>query len=215
MPSRLAAILAGGGDHDASLCALSSAPVQEIPLLSRRCRHAKLSTAFLAGPEPQPSKSGRPRRHDERNSGTFAGAVTAGGIAAFLGEHAHIRHNAASFETPAEMASEAESEASAVELHVREAVQEAEAAAEDALAAAQVALFTEIVGALATVAGLTASVIGWKMDDSELPPELKVPPDQGGLPELFVHRGGQASSGAQSSGGGGRLPAEEDGPLEV
>lgn len=79
-----------------------------------------------------------------------------------------------------EEASEAESVASMSEADLRRVLEKANEAAEDALAAAQVAVWTEAVAAVGTIAGILTTWIGWKMDESQLPPELQLPEDSGG-----------------------------------
>jgi len=123
-----------------------------------------------------------------------------------------------------EMAADATAQASIAEVEVRKAVQEANDAAEDALAAAQVAVWTEIIGAIGTCAGLFASFIGLKMDDSELPEDVKLPDTAKGLPQELLRpppgtrvdsraRGNRGWDEPHGSGSDDRRPAGPDGPL--
>merc|ERR1711920_666773 len=79
-----------------------------------------------------------------------------------------------------EEALEAEAVASMSEADLRRVLEKANEAAEEALAAAQVAVWTEAVAAVGTIAGILTTWIGWKMDESQLPPELQLPEDPGG-----------------------------------
>merc|ERR1719336_1330666 len=70
---------------------------------------------------------------------------------------------------------EAQALASLSEAELRKVVEKSHAAAASALSAAQVAIWTEAVAALGTFAALLTAWVGWKMDDSELPPDLQIP----------------------------------------
>merc|ERR1712137_1170630 len=48
-------------------------------------------------------------------------------------------------------------------------------ATEDALSAAEVAISTEVIAAMGTLAGILTAWIGWKLHDSNVPDDLKVP----------------------------------------
>eukprot|EP00927_Polykrikos_kofoidii_P025694 TRINITY_DN23043_c0_g1_i1.p1 TRINITY_DN23043_c0_g1~~TRINITY_DN23043_c0_g1_i1.p1 ORF type:complete len:340 (+),score=52.42 TRINITY_DN23043_c0_g1_i1:96-1115(+) len=144
----------------------------------------------------------------------------------FLGATAASFTSSSRSQEASELAAEALSEASIAEVNVRKAVEMAEDAAEDALAAAQVALWTEIIAAVATTAGLFASFVGFKMDDAELPEELKVPDEDGSLPTVLTRPSAvvsfasapRASRGdwpAASSRDSRREPADADGVLHT
>lgn len=74
-----------------------------------------------------------------------------------------------------EAASEAKATAALSDMELRKVIERANDAAEDALSAAKVAVWTEVITAFGTVAGLISTWIAWKMDDSQLPPEMQVP----------------------------------------
>eukprot|EP00747_Dinoflagellata_sp_TGD_P180977 gnl/TRDRNA2_/TRDRNA2_34324_c0_seq1.p1 gnl/TRDRNA2_/TRDRNA2_34324_c0~~gnl/TRDRNA2_/TRDRNA2_34324_c0_seq1.p1 ORF type:complete len:301 (-),score=67.57 gnl/TRDRNA2_/TRDRNA2_34324_c0_seq1:45-947(-) len=79
-------------------------------------------------------------------------------------------------------ADEAKAESSMSEAELRKALKMSQDAAERALSAAQVAVWTEVLMAFGCIAGFLTSWAGWKMDDSQLPPEMQVPKEGEGLP---------------------------------
>lgn len=127
----------------------------QIPPLSRQQQHRPLARrnhwAFLAGAGPRAQSA----------SSLFSSSG---------GERSHETQDAE------EEALEAQAVASLSEAELRKIVEKSNEAAAEALSAAQVAVWTEAIAAVGTFAAVLTSWIGWKMDDSELPPELQVPP---------------------------------------
>lgn len=74
-----------------------------------------------------------------------------------------------------ERAEDAIASSNAADTDVRTAVETAEEAVAEGLTAAQVCLWTELVASIGAFAGIMTSWIGWKMDDSHLPEQLRVP----------------------------------------
>lgn len=86
-----------------------------------------------------------------------------------------------------EKSEEAKAVTSLADAELRKVLEESNEAAEEALAAAEVAVITEAVAFVGCLAGVLSSWIGWKMDDSQLPPESKIPPgDPSVPPELLI-----------------------------
>jgi len=65
------------------------------------------------------------------------------------------------------------SETAAMEAKAEKALDKSIEAAEHAHAAAQVAIYTEVVAFIAGAAGAITAFVGWKMDESQLPPSLR------------------------------------------
>lgn len=191
---RAAAALDGAG-HDSVLGrrASGASPIARplepspLPASSSRC-HGRPGRGLRASFADSASAAAVSRL---RSGAAFVEAEwpSAGGPATRRRRHSATTALGASFLSVAEAAEEEASEAKAVatmtEAQLRRIVEKSNKAAADALAAAQVAVWTEAIAAIGTVAAVLASYIGWKMDDSELPPEYQVPCGLDLPPELL------------------------------
>lgn len=89
-------------------------------------------------------------------------------------------------EEAVEQAQHATAEASTAQKHIEVTVETAVEACDTALSAAEVGLYTQVIALMGTTAGMFTSWLGWKLHDSQLPKEFKVP-DAGNVlpPELL------------------------------